>query len=158
MKRRATPPAPPRPPPTRAPGDKPIASPAVRRRAWDLGIELQFVHGSGPAGRITHEDLDVYLASRGQAGSRPAGAAPTRSGMARKPMPVIGLRRKIAQKMQEAKRRIPHFSYVEEIDVTELEALRAQLNASYAAPARQAHRAAASSRAPWCWRCATSRR
>ena len=55
-------------------------------------------------------------------------------------MPVIGLRRKIAQKMQEAKRRIPHFSYVEEVDVTELEALRAQLNAKHGADARQAHR------------------
>ncbi len=119
-------------PPTRAPGDKPIASPAVRRRAWELGIELQFVHGSGPAGRITQEDLDVYLASRGQPMS-----ARTSSAYAERheeeAVPVIGLRRKIAQKMQEAKRRIPHFSYVEEIDVTELEALRTKLNAKYAA-------------------------
>ncbi|AMO21889.1 dihydrolipoamide acetyltransferase family protein [Ramlibacter solisilvae] len=117
----------------RAPGEKPIASPAVRRRAWELGIELQFVHGSGPAGKITHEDLDVYLASRGQpmAGRAAATAYAQRSGETE--VPVIGLRRKIAQKMQEAKRRIPHFSYVEEIDVTELEALRARLNAKYAA-------------------------
>jgi len=117
--------------PLRAPGEKPIASPAVRRRAWELGIELQFVHGSGPAGRITHEDLDVYLASRGQ----PMGVALTR-GRERhgeEAIPVIGLRRKIAQKMQEAKRRIPHFSYVEEIDVTEVEALRTQINARHAA-------------------------
>jgi 2-oxoisovalerate dehydrogenase E2 component (dihydrolipoyl transacylase) len=119
------------PAPMRAPGDKPIASPAVRRRAWELGIELQFVHGSGPAGRIVHEDLDVYLASRGQPA---AGAAPRlRERHGEEAIPVIGLRRKIAQKMQEAKRRIPHFSYVEEIDVTELEALRAQLNEKYAA-------------------------
>ena len=118
------------PAPMRAPGEKPIASPAVRRRAWDLGIELQFVHGSGPAGRIVHEDLDVYLATRGQ----PAAAAPgLRQRHGEQAIPVIGLRRKIAQKMQEAKRRIPHFSYVEEIDVTELEALRAQLNETYAA-------------------------
>ena len=118
------------PAPMRAPGEKPIASPAVRRRAWDLGIELQFVHGSGPAGRIVHEDLDVYLATRGQ----PAAAAPgLRQRHGEQAIPVIGLRRKIAQKMQEAKRRIPHFSYVEEIDVTELEALRAQLNEKYAA-------------------------
>jgi 2-oxoisovalerate dehydrogenase E2 component (dihydrolipoyl transacylase) len=125
-------PQPPRttPAPMRAPGEKPIASPAVRRRAWELGIELQFVHGSGPAGRIVHEDLDVYLATRGQ----PVAAAPgLRQRHGEQAIPVIGLRRKIAQKMQEAKRRIPHFSYVEEIDVTELEALRAQLNEKYAA-------------------------
>jgi len=116
-------------PPTRPAGEKPIASPAVRRRAWELGIELQFVHGSGPAGRITNEDLDVYLASRGQ----PVAARGTtlRQRQGEEVVPVIGLRRKIAQKMQEAKRRIPHFSYVEEVDVTELEALRAQLNAKF---------------------------
>ncbi len=115
---------------TRAPGDKPIASPAVRRRAWELGIELQYVHGSGPAGRIAHEDLDVYLASRGQPALRaPATAYAQRNG--EEAVPVIGLRRQIAQKMQEAKRRIPHFTYVEEVDVTELEALRAQLNARH---------------------------
>ena len=118
--------------PTRAPGDKPTASPAVRRRAMDLGIELQYVHGSGPAGRIMHEDLDVYLASRGKPQqARSATAYDERHG--EEAIPVIGLRRKIAQKMQEAKRRIPHFSYIEEIDVTELEALRAKLNAKYAA-------------------------
>jgi 2-oxoisovalerate dehydrogenase E2 component (dihydrolipoyl transacylase) len=118
----------------RAPGEKPVASPAVRQRAWELGIELQFVHGSGPAGRITHEDLDVYLVSGGQPRTPSAG-----SGYAQRhgeeAVPLIGLRRKIAQKMQEAKRRIPHFSYVEEIDVTDLEALRAQLNERYG-PAR----------------------
>jgi len=112
------------------PGDKPIASPAVRRRAWDLGLPLQFVPGSGPDGRITHDDLDAYTAR--------AGGTPTANAGARyverndeEAIPVIGLRRKIAQKMQEAKRRIPHFTYVEEIDVTELEALRARLNAQW---------------------------
>jgi 2-oxoisovalerate dehydrogenase E2 component (dihydrolipoyl transacylase) len=118
--------------PMRAPGDKPIASPAVRRRAWELGIELQYVHGSGPAGRITHEDLDVYLASRGQPAQRQGSTAyAQRDG--EEAIPVIGLRRKIAQKMQESKRRIPHFTYVEEVDVTELEALRGQMNAKFAA-------------------------
>jgi 2-oxoisovalerate dehydrogenase E2 component (dihydrolipoyl transacylase) len=117
----------------RAPGEKPIASPAVRRRAWELGIELQFVHGSGPAGKITHEDLDVYLASRGQPMPARAGTTTYAQRDGETEVPVIGLRRKIAQKMQEAKRRIPHFSYVEEVDVTELEALRARLNAKYAA-------------------------
>ena len=109
----------------RAPGEKPIASPAVRRRAWELGIELQFVPGSGEAGRILHEDLDAFIARRGT-------AAPAASRYVERhdeeQVQVIGLRRRIAQKMQEAKRRIPHFTYVEEIDVTELEALRAQLN------------------------------
>lgn len=121
------------PSPQRAPGEKPLASPAVRQRAWELGIELQFVHGSGPAGRISHQDLDVYLASRGQ----PMAAGGPRAAYAERhdeeAVPMVGLRRRIAQKMAEAKRRIPHFSYVEEIDVTDLEALRAQLNQRYGA-------------------------
>ncbi len=116
------------PAPRRAPGEKPLASPAVRQRARDLGVELQFVQGSGPAGRILHEDLDQYLAH---------GGAVVASGYAARhdeqQIQVIGLRRKIAQKMAEAKRRIPHFSYVEEIDVTDLEALRQHLNARYGA-------------------------
>ncbi|WBY02424.1 dihydrolipoamide acetyltransferase family protein [Ramlibacter tataouinensis] len=119
------------PAPRRAPGERPIASPAVRRRAWELGIELQFVHGSGPAGRIEHSDLDVYLASRGQPQQAVAGGLRQKHG--EQQVPVIGLRRRIAQKMQEAKRRIPHFSYVEEVDVTELEALRAKLNERHGA-------------------------
>jgi 2-oxoisovalerate dehydrogenase E2 component (dihydrolipoyl transacylase) len=111
--------------------ERPLASPAVRRRALDLGIELRFVQGSGPAGRILHEDLEAFAARGGQAGESggPGGYA-KREG--EQTIPVIGLRRKIAQKMQEAKRHIPHFSYVEEIDVTELEKLRQDLNARYA--------------------------
>jgi 2-oxoisovalerate dehydrogenase E2 component (dihydrolipoyl transacylase) len=101
----------------------------VRRRAWELGIELQFVHGSGPAGRIEHGDLDVYQASRGQ--PMTASQPRLREKHGEQQVPVIGLRRKIAQKMQEAKRRIPHFSYVEEVDVTELEKLRKTLNDRY---------------------------
>ncbi|HUR90840.1 MAG TPA: dihydrolipoamide acetyltransferase family protein [Ramlibacter sp.] len=133
-----TPPPQPRRPPVHAPvamraaGEKPIASPAIRRRAWELGIELQFVHGSGAAGRITQQDLDVYLASRGQPGAA-KGSSTYVERHDETEVPVIGLRRKIAQKMQDAKRRIPHFSYVEEIDVTELEALRARLNTKYGA-------------------------
>lgn len=116
----------------RQPGDKPIASPAVRRQAWELGIELQFVPGSGPAGRISHADLEAYAARAAQ-GPVVAGAADQRYAQRsdEQAVPVIGLRRKIAQKMQDAKRRIPHFAYVEEIDVTELDALRAKLNAKY---------------------------
>jgi 2-oxoisovalerate dehydrogenase E2 component (dihydrolipoyl transacylase) len=114
----------------RPPGERPVASPAVRRRAWDQGIELQFVPGSGTAGRITHEDLDAYAARRPGSGTARA-ALRYAERTEEEPIPVIGLRRKIAQKMQEAKRRIPHFTYVEEIDVTELEALRAQLNTKW---------------------------
>jgi len=127
--------APPRAPqvPTRAAGERPLASPAVRRRAWDLGIELQYVHGSGPAGRITQQDLEVYLASRGQPMSTGRASTAFAERHEEEAIPVIGLRRKIAQKMQDAKRRIPHFSYVEECDVTELEALRQKLNRQYAA-------------------------
>lgn len=111
----------------RQPGDKPLASPAVRKRAWDLGIELRFVAGNGPAGRVMHEDLDAYLQSQG-AGQAARGGSAYVERHDQDVVPVIGLRRKIAQKMAESKRRIPHFSYVEEIDVTELEDLRVQLN------------------------------
>ncbi|HEN8712582.1 dihydrolipoamide acetyltransferase family protein [Pseudomonas sp. GD03746] len=109
--------------------EKPLASPAVRKRALDAGIELRYVHGSGPAGRILHEDLDAFI-SKPQS---PAGQAP--GGYAKRTdseqVQVIGLRRKIAQRMQDAKRRVAHFSYVEEIDVTALEALRQQLNSKH---------------------------
>ncbi|MCV6905668.1 MAG: 2-oxo acid dehydrogenase subunit E2, partial [Achromobacter xylosoxidans] len=113
----------------RQPGEKPLASPAVRKRAWDLGIELRYVHGSGPAGRVMHEDLGAYLQGQGAATAARGPAYAERND--EEQVPVIGLRRKIAQKMAESKRRIPHFSYVEEIDVTELEDLRASLNAKF---------------------------
>ncbi len=119
------------PPPAaaRQPGEKPLASPAVRRYAWDRGIDLRFVSGSGPAGRILREDVDAFIAGR-QGVATPA---PQRARIEwEEAIPVIGLRRKIAQKMQEAKRHIPHFAYVEEIDITDCEALRQQLNAKYA--------------------------
>ncbi len=111
--------------------ERPLASPAVRNRARDLGIELQFVPGSGPAGRIEHGDLDAYVASGGHTPSAPG--ASTASAYARHEgtteTRIIGLRRKIAEKMAESVRRIPHITYVEEIDVTALEELRAHLNA-----------------------------
>ncbi|WP_273028759.1 dihydrolipoamide acetyltransferase family protein [Massilia timonae] len=120
-------------PQLRAEGDKPLAAPAVRQRAWDLGVELQFVAGSGPAGRITHADLDAHVA--GHRGGAANGGLDERYAEqhGEHATQVIGLRRKIAEKMQEAKRNIPHFTYVEEVDVTELEALRLQLNARYGA-------------------------
>jgi 2-oxoisovalerate dehydrogenase E2 component (dihydrolipoyl transacylase) len=112
--------------------DRPIASPAVRRRAWELGIDLKHVAPTGTAGRITHDDLDKHLASLP---SQPTGAADVARAYAERhdeqAIPVIGLRRRIAVKMQDSKRRIPHFAYVEEVDATEVEALRARLNAKW---------------------------
>lgn len=106
-------------------GERPLAAPSVRRRALDMGVDLRLVHGSGPAGQISHADLEAFAAGQGPVvGGNPQYVE--RHG--EEVIPVIGLRRKIAQKMQEAKRRIPHFSYVEEVDVTELEQLRQQLN------------------------------
>jgi 2-oxoisovalerate dehydrogenase E2 component (dihydrolipoyl transacylase) len=121
--------------------DRPIASPSVRRRAWELGIDLTQVPASGTAGRIMQSDLTAYAERTGavaqSAASVPVPVPAPRTGVQREDeekIPVIGLRRKIAQKMQEAKRRIPHFTYVEEVDVTELEALRARLNAKGQGP------------------------
>jgi 2-oxoisovalerate dehydrogenase E2 component (dihydrolipoyl transacylase) len=113
-------------------------SPAIRRRAHEAGIDLRQVAGSGPNGRIVLKDLEAYVARR--APPTPLRAAPKAVPAARAPEPrtapagatqeikVIGLRRMIAQRMSEAKRNIPHFAYVEELDVTELEALRRHLN------------------------------
>jgi 2-oxoisovalerate dehydrogenase E2 component (dihydrolipoyl transacylase) len=105
----------------------------VRRRAKELGIDLANVSGSGPEGRVTHADLEAQAKGGGRSlrfkvpASRTQGIARTDE----EQVPVIGLRRKIAEKMQESKRRIPHFAYVEEVDVTALEELRAQLNRKY---------------------------
>jgi 2-oxoisovalerate dehydrogenase E2 component (dihydrolipoyl transacylase) len=115
----------------RQPGDKPIASPAVRRQAWDLGIDLRYVPGSAAGGRITHEDLQAYAARAGKPVATAGGGTGYAERHDEEAIPVMGLRRKIAQKMQEAKRRIPHFTYVEEVDMTELEALRVRLNETW---------------------------
>ena len=116
---------------------RPIASPAVRRRAWDMGVELERVTPTGTGGRVMQADLDSYVARNPGLVAKPASPTLASVTMPRvqafaevntqQEIPVIGLRRKIAAKMQESKRRIPHFTYVEEIDVTELEALREQL-------------------------------
>ncbi|TPI13668.1 2-oxo acid dehydrogenase subunit E2 [Mesorhizobium sp. B4-1-3] len=108
----------------RAEGEKPLASPAVRLRAKEAGIDLRQVPGSGPAGRISHEDIDAFVA-RGPQLARASGHA-RKDGV--EDIKVVGLRRKIAEKMSLAKSRIPHITYVEEIDVTALEELRATLN------------------------------
>lgn len=122
---------------------RPLASPAVRKRALESGIELRFVQGSGPAGRISHADLDAYL-HRGEGterrnGQSTASAAGLPTGRAHLPneiidqVPLVGLRRRIAEQMTVAKSRIPHITYVEEIDVTALEELRAHLNSELTA-------------------------
>jgi 2-oxoisovalerate dehydrogenase E2 component (dihydrolipoyl transacylase) len=120
------------------PNARVATSPAIRRRAHEAGIDLRQVAGSGPNGRIVPKDLDAYVARR--APPTPLRSAPKAVPAARAPEPraalsagteeikVIGLRRVIAQRMSEAKRNIPHFAYVEELDVTELEALRRHLN------------------------------
>jgi 2-oxoisovalerate dehydrogenase E2 component (dihydrolipoyl transacylase) len=114
---------------SRLPGEKPIASPALRRKARELGVALQFVAGSGPGGRITWDDLDTHVAAGGWAPAAVSGLA-EKHGV--QDVKVIGLRRVIAERMQDAKRRIPHFSYIEEVDATALEELRVHLNAQRA--------------------------
>jgi 2-oxoisovalerate dehydrogenase E2 component (dihydrolipoyl transacylase) len=111
--------------------ERPLASPAVRKHALDLGIQLRLVRGTGPAGRVLHEDLDAYLA-QGQSSASSATAAYAQRNDEEQ-IPVIGMRRKIAQRMQDATQRAAHFSYVEEIDVTAVEELRAHLNEKHGA-------------------------
>jgi 2-oxoisovalerate dehydrogenase E2 component (dihydrolipoyl transacylase) len=120
-------------------GRRVLTSPAIRRRAKEAGIDLRQVAGSGPQGRIVRQDFEAYAAAR-SAGRPAAVAAVTSLPSARPTAPtlrpvggteeikVIGLRRLIAQRMTDAKRNIPHFAYVEEVDVTELESLRRHLN------------------------------
>jgi len=121
----------PQAPVARAPDERPLASPAVRKHALDLGIQLRLVQGTGPAGRVLHEDLEAYLA---QGSSTPVkGGSSYAERHDEEQIPVIGMRRKIAQRMQEATQRAAHFSYVEEIDVTALEELRVHLNEKHGA-------------------------
>jgi len=115
--------------PSPAASGRVMASPATRRRAREAGIDLAQVAGTGPSGRITREDLAAAMTGR-DPGAAPSarGAAPAARRTGTEEIKVIGLRRVIAQRMSEAKRNIPHFAYVEEVDVTELEALRRHLN------------------------------
>ncbi|WP_456022608.1 dihydrolipoamide acetyltransferase family protein [Pseudomonas protegens] len=112
--------------------ERPLASPAVRKHALDLGIQLRLVRGSGPAGRVLHEDLEAYLAQGQSNASAPVAAAYAQRNDEEQ-IQVIGMRRKIAQRMQDATQRAAHFSYVEEIDVTAIEELRAHLNEKHGA-------------------------
>ena len=111
------------PAPLRPEGERPIASPAVRARAREAGVDLRLVRGSGPAGRIGHEDLDAFIAS----GGIPAPSGPQPDGSVEE-IRVIGLRRKIAERMQAANS-IPQITIVEEIDATAVEDLRGRMNA-----------------------------
>lgn len=108
-------------PPPRAPQAAPVlAAPATRAKAQEAGIDLSALIGTGPEGRVTASDLDAALRAN-------TGKAPRRSGETR--VPVIGLRRKISERLQEAHARIPQITIVEEVDVTQLEELRGALNA-----------------------------
>ena len=107
-------------------GSRPLASPAVRRRAREAGVDLSSVSGTGPAGRISHDDLDAFISGGGRLAAVQSGIKLT--GV--EEHPVIGLRRKIAEKMAISKRNAAHFSYFEEVDVTELENLRQHLNST----------------------------
>ena len=107
-------------------GTRPLASPAVRRRAREAGVDLSSVSGTGPAGRISHDDLDAFISGGGRLAAVQSGVKLT--GI--EEHPVIGLRRKIAEKMAISKRNAAHFSYFEEVDVTELENLRQHLNST----------------------------
>lgn len=118
-------PAAPAAPETASTSTRVMASPATRRKAHVAGIDLATVSGSGPGGRISAQDLESVINGSGDTVIRPA-LRTAREGT--EEIKIIGLRRVIAQRMSEAKRNIPHFAYVEEVDVTELEALRQYLN------------------------------
>jgi 2-oxoisovalerate dehydrogenase E2 component (dihydrolipoyl transacylase) len=127
----APPPSPPKPTRAsaapaqrRAPGEKPLASPAVRLKAREAGVDLRQVQGTGPAGRISHQDIDAFLL-RGPEPSRGGGLVEQ---SAVTEVKIVGLRRRIAEKMALSKSRIPHITIVEEINVSPLEDLRATLN------------------------------
>jgi 2-oxoisovalerate dehydrogenase E2 component (dihydrolipoyl transacylase) len=108
---------------------RPLASPAVRRRAREEGVSLKEVVGTGPSGRISHGDLEAFLAAPETVGGVPISRAGEElSGTTE--VPVIGLRRKIADQMTKSYTTIPHFSFFEEVDVTDLEALRQWMNSN----------------------------
>ena len=113
--------------PTDLPSARIITSPSVRMRAKEAGIDLALVQGTGPGGRIGRKDFDRYLKARATGTTIAAPGIPSTKV---KEIKIIGLRRIIAERMQAAKREIPHFAYIEEIDITELESLRKHLNST----------------------------
>ncbi|WP_281683718.1 dihydrolipoamide acetyltransferase family protein [Thalassobaculum salexigens] len=110
--------------PARGEHDRPIAAPSVRRRAKEGGVDLRQVRGTGPAGRITHEDLDLWFSGSGEGRSGGGRVANT----AVEEVKVVGLRRRIAARMAEANAHVAHITYVDEIDMEALETLRAGMN------------------------------
>ncbi|MGM4913039.1 dihydrolipoamide acetyltransferase family protein [Rhizobium sp. 768_B6_N1_8] len=126
VKAEAPKPVPKAPAPAAPPTEKPLAAPSVRLFARESGVDLRQVQGTGPAGRILREDIDQFL-NQGLA------PAPARTGLAKKTtteeIKLTGLRRRIAEKMVLSTSRIPHITYVEEVDMTALEELRATMNA-----------------------------
>ena len=133
--------APPPQPARQEPEHRVLASPALRKRAADQGVNLRDVVGSGAKGRIRQSDVDAYLAYAKTPRETPRVASPGGAAQVSaispappsddvEEVPVIGLRRRISERMQDTKRRIPHFSYIEEVDVSQLEALRESLNAT----------------------------
>lgn len=113
-------------------GARIMTSPAIRRRAKESGVDLSLVKGTGPGGRINRQDFDRFLKLQAAGVSETRAAAPA-TGV--KEIKIIGLRRIIAERMSRSKQEIPHFAYVEEIDITELEALRKHLNSNHSDPA-----------------------
>ena len=113
-------------PASQAPKGKILTSPSVRRQAREAGIDLDLVKGSGDRGRILRADLEQYLADGTQGAPAPVATEALADEV--REIKVIGLRRKIAERMSEANREIPHFAYVEEVDITALESLRQHLN------------------------------
>lgn len=126
----AQPPPPSTPPRRRKEGERPLATPAVRARARELGADLRRIVGTGPAGRITHDDLDQFLQSPPSSGVAPGASTATdrRPNTSIEEVPVVGLRRRIAERTLASTTTIPHITYVDEVDVTALEELRRQLN------------------------------
>jgi 2-oxoisovalerate dehydrogenase E2 component (dihydrolipoyl transacylase) len=121
-------PRPPSPAPDTQDHPSILAAPATRARAAAAGVALEEVEGTGPDGRITPADLDLHIQAQAAAQAAPADGV--------EDIRIVGLRRQIAERMQEAKRTIPHFGYVEEFDLTELERLRQSLNEDEATPGR----------------------
>ncbi len=138
---RSQPPAPSSDP--EPPAERVLTSPSIRRLARETGIDLTGIHGTGPAGRILREDLAPHLSQQNRAWERDGPSAPSgESSSPRRPaedatgvkeIQIVGVRRQIARHMTEANREIPHFSYVEEVDITDLENVRQHLNNKYAA-------------------------
>ena len=112
--------------PTETAPTRVMTSPAIRMRAKEAGVDLALVPGSGPGGRISRKDFDLFLKARATGTSMTVPKTPSTNV---KEIKIIGVRRIIAERMQAAKREIPHFTFVEEIDITELESLRKHLNA-----------------------------